>query len=234
MLPLEKLLARNLGCSRAEARALLAREGSDLPRAIAPADLPYTVPLLGGRSITLRDSFHLMLHKPVGCVTALADRTHPTALRYLAQAPLMAELRPVGRLDLDTTGLLTWTTDGEWLQRLTHPRNAIPRSYHAGLARPFAPLPANLVLHDGHRPNVLDLRPARADEMHPGLHRPADALAFATITIGGGAYHEIRRIFAALGSHVVSLCRVSFGEWNLPTDLAPGGWREVAREVMEG
>jgi 16S rRNA pseudouridine516 synthase len=70
------------------------------------------------------------------------------------------------------------------------------------------------------------------EEAHPGLLRPADTTAFASITIAGGAYHEIRRIFAALGSHVLALCRVSFGALALPADLAAGAWREVhPREV---
>jgi 16S rRNA pseudouridine516 synthase len=173
-----------------------------------------------------------MLNKPAGCVTALSDRAHDTAAAYLGYAPLVAELRPVGRLDLDTTGLLLWTTDGAWLHRLTHPRTALPRTYHAALERPFRPLSANLILRDGHRPSVLDLRPLQASDTHPSLLKPASANDFATITIAGGAYHEVRRIFAALGSHVRSLCRVSFGTLELPRDLALAQWRQVAKDSV--
>jgi 16S rRNA pseudouridine516 synthase len=231
MISLERLLARNLPCSRKEARRLLDRN-SDLPRELATEALPCWISL-GRQSVELHDSFHLLLNKPVGCVTALVDKAHDTAAACIQGAPLFPELRPVGRLDLDTTGLLLWTTDGTWLHTLTHPRSAVQRTYHAALARPFAPLPTELVLRDGHRPSILDLRPLQASEAHPSLLRPDRATNFATITIAGGAYHEIRRIFAALGSHVVSLCRVSFGDFELPRDLAFGQWRPVAKESVK-
>jgi len=231
MLSLEKLLARNLPCSRKEARRLLDRSDNELPRELSTNALPCRI-TVDRRSVELHDSFHLMLNKPAGCVTALADKTHDTAAACVRGAPLCPELRPVGRLDLDTTGLLLWTTDGMWLHRLTHPRSAIQRTYHAALERPFGPLPAGLVLRDGHRPNILDLRPLQPGETHPSLRKPASANTFATITIAGGAYHEIRRIFAALGSHVGSLCRVSFGALELPRDLALRQWRPIARESV--
>jgi 16S rRNA pseudouridine516 synthase len=232
MLSLERLLARNLPCSRKEARRWLDRADSDLPDEIAPDQLPFSINV-DGQSMELRDSFHLMLNKPAGCVTALHDRAHETATAYIQGAPLLAELRPVGRLDLDTTGLLLWTTDGTWLHQLTHPRTAVPRTYHAALECPFQPPPADLVLRDGHRPSILDVRPLQAGELHPSLLIPEGALHFATITIAGGAYHEVRRIFAALGSRVLSLCRVSFGALELPRDLALGQWRPIAKESYD-
>ena len=256
---LDKLLARNLGCSRAEARKLLAKradcrvgEGGLCPpepergKAWKPSQgfhlddpsgevaehaVPFEIDLCG-RPVKLYDAFHLMLNKPAGCVTALRDRDHPTALSYLRAAPLFAELRPIGRLDLDSTGLLLWTTDGALLHRLTHPRSAIPRSYHVALARGFDPLPPDLVLRDGHRPKVVDLHAAAEADMHPSLARAPQATVFAGITLGDGAYHEVRRIFAALGSHVLSLCRVSFGPLDLPRDLAPGEWRPVPSQSL--
>jgi 16S rRNA pseudouridine516 synthase len=227
MLHLEQLIARNWPCSRKEARRLATKAAPDFPRRIAPETLPLSVEI-AGRTLTLRDSFHLMMNKPAGCITALVDPTHETAATYLEGAPLAGELRPVGRLDLDTTGLLLWTTDGSWLHRLTHPKNEIPRTYHAGLERPFSPAPSDLVLRDGHRPAIVDLRPLTAGETHPSLRKDVGASHFATVTIAGGAYHEVRRIFAALGSHVLSLCRVSFGDWTLPKVLAPGTWQEIA------
>jgi 16S rRNA pseudouridine516 synthase len=226
MLHLEQLIARNWPCSRKEARRLATQVPPGLPRRIAPDTLPLTVEI-AGRTLTLYDSFHLMMNKPAGCITALVDPTHKTAAAYLEGAPLASELRPVGRLDMDTTGLLLWTTDGSWLHRLTHPKNEVPRTYHAGLERPFSPAPNELVLRDGHRPAIVDLRSLSASETHPSLRKDSGATHFATITIAGGAYHEVRRIFAALDSHVLSLCRVSFGDWTLPKDLAPGTWQEI-------
>jgi 16S rRNA pseudouridine516 synthase len=232
---IDVLLARNLGWSRAAARAAIAdgrvraRDGAALdPRAdVGAAALPFDVLVDDGPS-RLVDRVDLLMNKPLGCVTALRDARHPTAYGLLRAAPLFGELRPVGRLDLDTSGLLLWTTDGAWLQRLTHPKRALPRTYQAALARPFRAPPAPLVLEDGHRPRIEALASLRPADAHPALARPADAAALATITIVGGAYHEVRRIFAALDSHVLALCRVGFGRLALPADLPAGGYRAVA------
>jgi 16S rRNA pseudouridine516 synthase len=240
MVRLDHLLARNLGCSRAEARRLIA-DGAVTHPGGAPLDDPRhpVAPLpfaarLEGEPLTLHDAVTLALHKPAGILTALEDRRHPVAYALLADAPLHAELRPVGRLDLDTTGLLLWTTDGQLLHRLTHPKRAVPRTYQAALARPFRSPSAPLVLDDGHRPQIQALAPLEATALHPALLRPADAVTYATITIIGGAYHEVRRIFAALESHVLALCRVEFGRLSLPRDLVPGAWALVIPDEVWG
>lgn len=241
---LDKLLARNLGCSRAQALRLLGGR-SNAGRAVEAASagleidddaLPMRLHIDDegdGRTVQLYDEFHLMLNKPAGCVTALRDPQHDTASSYLRAAPLVGELRPIGRLDLETTGLLLWTTDGALVHRLTHPRSAIPRTYHVGLARVFDTPASDLVLRDGHRPKLVDLHEADEAAMHPSLQRSPATSAFASITLADGAYHEVRRIFAALGSHVVSLCRVSFGAVTLPRELAPGRWLAVPRSALD-
>lgn len=236
---LDALLALNLGCSKTKARDVIAdgrvraANGAALddPRLdIREASLPFPI-TVDDEPLALVTVSHVMQHKPVGCVTALDDARHPTAYELLRDAPLFAELRPVGRLDLDTSGLLLWTTEGAFLQRLTHPKHAVPRTYHAALARPFdAPPPEGLTLDDGHRPLIAALAPLARGDAHPALAMPEDATTFATITIVGGAYHEVRRIFAALGSHVLALCRVSFGHLALPRDLPSGGWRTIDRD----
>jgi 16S rRNA pseudouridine516 synthase len=226
------LLARNLGWSRTAVRAAIAEGRVSIfgslasdPRAeIDAARLPLTA-AVDDTTLSLVDGARVLLNKPTGCVTALRDPRHPTAYALLSGAPLHAELRPVGRLDADTSGLLLWTTDGAEIQRLTHPKRAVPRTYQAALARDHGPLPADLVLDDGHRPRVTDVAPLARADAHPSLDVPADTRALASITIVGGAYHEVRRIFAALGSHVLGLCRVRFGDLDLPLDLAPGAYR---------
>jgi 16S rRNA pseudouridine516 synthase len=229
---LDVLLARNLGWSRTAVRAAIADEriaitgaaAGDPRRDVGAGELPLTA-VVDGAPITLFDVSRVLLNKPVGCVTALRDTRHPTAYGLLRAAPLHGELRPVGRLDVDTSGLLLWTTDGAEIQRLTHPKRAVPRTYQAALANDPRPLPDALVLEDGHRPRITDLSPLARADAHPSLDIPADARSFASITIVGGAYHEVRRIFAALGSHVLGLCRVRFGDLELPRELPAGAYR---------
>jgi 16S rRNA pseudouridine516 synthase len=239
MARIDVLLARNLGWSRAAAREAIAdgrvsAGGAPLDDAraeIGAGALPFDV-TVDGTPARLWDACHLAQHKPAGCVTALTDARHPTAYALLREAPLHAELRPVGRLDLDTSGLLLWTTDGGFLQRLTHPKRAVPRTYQAALARPFRAPPPDLTLDDGHRPAIAALEPLERAAAHPALALPPDAHAYASITVTGGAYHEVRRIFAALGSHVLALCRVGFGRLALPVDLPRGDYRPIdPREV---
>jgi 16S rRNA pseudouridine516 synthase len=231
-LRLDVLLARNLGTSRTAVRTLIGAglvelDGTPVadPRFAVPrARLPLPV-IVDGVAHALHDRARVLLNKPLGCVTALRDNQHPTAYALVRDAPLASELRSVGRLDLDTSGLLLWTTDGAEIQRLTHPKRAIPRVYQAALAGPFAAPPANLVLDDGHVPHIASLETLPPADAHPSLAVPSETALLAAITVVGGAYHEVRRIFAALGSHVLGLCRVRFGDLELPGDLPLGAYQ---------
>lgn len=236
MARLDQLLASNLDLSRREVARLLAQgavqdtEGNPLLQGRRSFDPSKERVLIRGKATTLYEHYSLIQHKPLGCVTALKDARHPTAYELLRQAPLFRRLRPVGRLDLDTSGLLIWTSRGPMVHALTHPRRAVPRRYQVGLHRPHAPLPCDLRLKDGHRPKIQALNALEPDELHPGLQQNAQIQSFAEITLLGGAYHEVRRIFAALGSHVLSLCRVQHGVWKLPETLQPGQFQAIDLE----
>jgi 16S rRNA pseudouridine516 synthase len=232
---LDALIARSTGLSRRQiTRLFRAKQIADAHGAVLDDprlplqghDLPRTV-IVAGEAVVVRQRFDLLLHKPVGVVTALRDDRHATAYDLLADAPLRTELRAVGRLDKDTSGLLLWTTDGTLLHKLTHPRYGVPRTYHAALAGPFAEPWPGLELDDGHQPEILELAARDADAMHPALVRRCAPAVFATVTITTGRFHEVRRLFAALGTEVLALCRVAFGGIALPPELPPGQWREV-------
>jgi 16S rRNA pseudouridine516 synthase len=236
---LDQLLARNLGRSRREVARLLRsgaistpdgrslREGREL---IPASDLPLELSV-DGVPVRLREHVHLIQHKPVGVVSSREDPRHPTAWGLLEGAPMHAELRAVGRLDLDAAGLLLWTTDTPLVHALTHPKRDVPRTYHVALARDWSPLPDELVLADGMAPRIVELVPLPESELHPALVPPSDTRALASVTLLDGAYHEVKRIFAALGSHVLRLARVAHAGIELPRDLAAGDWREI--EALE-
>jgi 16S rRNA pseudouridine516 synthase len=239
---LTELLARNLGISKTAAARLIeaarvcdrngvAYDGRKATIDEAELSAPGgAAVLVDGESVPLWGSALVLLHKPVGVVTAMSDARHPTAHALLREAPLFHELRPAGRLDLESSGLLLWTTEGALIQRLTHPKRRVPRTYHAALAGPFRLPPPDLVLEDGHRPEIVDIRPIARGDTHAGLISPDGANTWAAVTIVGGAYHEVRRLFAALGSHVLGLCRTQFGEHVLPIDLQAGAWRRLPLE----
>jgi 16S rRNA pseudouridine516 synthase len=246
---IDRILAHNLGLPRRLATRLfrqrrvarapaLGEQGeqgeqgallTDPTLRIPPQGLPLDV-LVDGDRHTLYHRYHVLQHKPIGVITALKDGRHATARGLLGdELPLAGDLRAVGRLDLDASGLLLWTTDGALLHRLTHPRYAVPRVYQVALAAPFRPPAAldEIVLEDGYRPQVHHLAAIDRGRCHPGLVVPSDAAAFATITLTTGQFHEVKRIFALLGAPVLGLCRVAYGPVELPHDLPAGAHRGV-------
>ena len=167
----------------------------------------------------------IMMHKPVGYVCSTTD-TNPTIYellpaRFALRDPIMA---PVGRLDLDSSGLLLITDDGALNHRITSPRTHLPKVYEAHLAQNLRGDEAEifssgtLMLKGEDKP----LLPAHFHFVGPRL---------AEVTIFEGRYHQVRRMFAAVGNHVESLKRCAIGE--LEMGSLPGGrWRVLtASEV---
>lgn len=162
----------------------------------------------------------LMLHKPVGytCSTKDPGRVIYDLLppRYRRRDPLLS---PVGRLDRDTSGLLLMTDDGQLLHRITAPKSALPKVYEATLANDLrgdeaAVFASGTLMLDS---ETTPLAPAVIEPLAP---------RHARITLVEGRYHQIRRMFAAVGNHVETLRRISLGGLTLG-DLAPGQWRAM-------
>lgn len=179
--------------------------------------------MLDGRPVSVRGPRYLMLHKPAGCVCAATDGVHPTVLALLPEAERDG-LHVAGRLDLDVTGLVLLTDDGAWSHRVTAPRRKCPKTYRAGLAAPIADAAL-----DGLRRGVRlrgeeeDTRPAAVERLAPDEVR---------LTVTEGRYHQVKRMFAAVGNRVRTLHREQVGPVALDPALAPGEWRALtAAEV---
>lgn len=163
----------------------------------------------------------LMLNKPIGVTCSSKDVGRlvfdllPPRFRLRAPA-----LSPVGRLDRDTSGLLLFTDDGALLHRIISPRAHVAKVYAVTLASDLrgdeAPIFAAGTL----------LLESEKTPLAPALLQPSDA-RHATLEIREGRYHQIRRMFAAVGNHVEQLHRISVGHLNLG-DLAPGAWRVLS------
>ncbi len=230
---LDRLLA-NMGYgSRREVQALV-RAGqvlldgepvkdADL-RLAATRDLPERMRVAGAR-LDPPPGLALMLHKPVG-VTCSHKEAGPLVYdllptRWRARDPAIST---VGRLDKDTSGLLL-TDDGALLHRIISPRNHVAKRYVATLARPlegregevFAS--GELMLEGDDKP----LAPAMLETLSPTCAR---------LTITEGRYHQVRRMFAAIGNHVEVLHRDRIGGLDLPDDLAPGAFRLMTPEMV--
>lgn len=226
-LRLDRLLA-NMGYgSRKEVQALAAGGGVVLDgSALRDADrrIPITPDLtermtVQGRPLDPPPGMALMLHKPVGVTCshkeagALVYQLLPT--RWRRREPAIST---VGRLDKDTSGLLLMTDDGALLHRIISPRSHIAKRYRATLDRPlkgnegevFAS--GTLMLDNEDKP----LLPAQLEVVSPTQ---------ALLTITEGRYHQVRRMFAAVGNHVTALHRDRVGGLSLPEDLEPGAYR---------
>lgn len=164
----------------------------------------------------------LIVNKPAGYTCSMED---PGETIYELLPPRFAArnpgLNPIGRLDKDTTGLLLLTDDGKLLHRVIHPKSHCRKVYHATLDRPLSGNEAALFAS-----GTLLLN----GESKPLLPAPLEVISEneALVTLHEGRYHQIRRMFAAAGNHVVSLRRLSIGGLALPDDLAEGEWRELA------
>jgi len=167
-----------------------------------------------------------LLHKPAGLVCSTSDQAPlvydvlPPRLRL--RTPVVA---PVGRLDKDTTGLLLLTDDGPLLHRLTSPRSHLPKTYRATLASPLTGTEATRFAE-----GTLMLQGERTPLLPAQLEPLGEREARLTLT--EGRYHQVRRMFAAVGNHVIALHRECVGPIALGA-LAEGAWRLLTREERD-
>ncbi|MES3028162.1 MAG: 16S rRNA pseudouridine(516) synthase [Pseudomonadota bacterium] len=232
---IDRLLS-NLGYgSRKEMHGLVAAgevtlDGTELTDANARiaigADLPSRM-LIMGNPVDPPPPVVIMLHKPVGVVCShketgrrIYDLLPP---RWRVRDPALSS---VGRLDKDTSGLLLITDDGGFLHRVISPKRHVPKSYIATLDRPLtgeesAVFAAGTLMLEGEEKPLL-----------PAILEPLSDTK-ARLIIEEGRYHQVRRMFAAVGNHVVELHRDRIGGLTLPDDLAPGAFRVLPAETAE-
>lgn len=168
---------------------------------------------------------YLMLNKPVGYECSSKSSHHPLVNDLLGNLPGRERIQPVGRLDVATSGLLLLTDDGQWSHRITSPRYQKRKVYRVLLAEALASdaedkLLAGLQLEG----DALPTRPATLQRLEGQQAR---------LILTEGRYHQVRRMFAALGNHVVALHREAVGDLVLDEQqLPPGCWRELAPQEV--
>ena len=188
---------------------------------------------------------YVALHKPTGVTSTTRDRhADATVLALLPTAlvPDGTRLYPVGRLDLDSEGLILLTNDGEWADRVLHPRFGVQREYAVGLARPLdheqaRALRAGVPLEEGLATLDAPLRPATTLETRNlvGLLRPAPAsdLSWYRAVLAQGRKRQLRRMFGAVGAPIERLVRVRIGAVRLD-GLASGRARLLRAPEIRG
>jgi 16S rRNA pseudouridine516 synthase len=176
---------------------------------------------------------YLLLHKPAGTECSQKPSTWPSiytllpsALRMRPQKAAVQGVQAIGRLDQDTTGLLLLTDDGQFIHRMSSPRHHVPKVYEVAVAEPLNDrmierLLAGVVLNDDPQPVK-----AAACEQVDALH--------LRLTLTEGKYHQVKRMLAAVGNRVTGLHRSRIGDLQLPADIAPGQWRWLTQQELDG
>ena len=166
---------------------------------------------------------YLMLHKPAGFLSATLDDTHRTVMELISPE-LREDLHIAGRLDRASTGLLILTNDGRWSRQLTEPRIKIPKVYRVSTAYPISPeTPHRFAEGIWFEFEQLTTSPADLDLLSP---------CEARVTIYEGRYHQVKRMFHAVGNRVTALHRVRMGNILLDDDLAAGEYRSLTAEEI--
>jgi 16S rRNA pseudouridine516 synthase len=196
-------------------RVTIAQGGGDEPGfLVETAGLVFAV---DGTPWPYHERALIMLNKPAGYECSQKPTHHPSVMTLLPAQLRTRRVQPIGRLDVDTTGLLLLTDDGALAHRLASPRRHVPKTYEARCAEPVTPVQLQR-LRDGVVLND-DPVPVRAlDTTSPGDET-------LCITLSEGRYHQVKRMVAAVGNHVVALHRSHVGALALPDDLRPGQWR---------
>ncbi|MFD0966525.1 16S rRNA pseudouridine(516) synthase RsuA [Seminibacterium arietis] len=218
---LDKFLAENTGMTRSQANKILSKSavtvnGNIEKKGSTQITLNDEIYLEGKRLVQIKSGLYIMLNKPEGYVCSHDDTNHPT-IYSLFDYPLAIKLHSAGRLDADTTGLILLTDDGQWSHRITSPKKLCEKTYLVTLATPV----------ESHYQQACEQGILLRGEKHPT--KPAK-LEFiddynVNLTICEGRYHQVKRMFAALGNKVDKLHRWKIGNIELDSNLAEGEFR---------
>ncbi|MEQ5136622.1 16S rRNA pseudouridine(516) synthase RsuA [Providencia alcalifaciens] len=226
---LDKFLSQQLGISR----GLVARElragnvmvdDEVVKSGSMQVGLDNEVAYDGNVLVQVTGPRYFMLNKPEGYVCSTDDPTHPTIL-YFIDEPVAQKLHAAGRLDIDTTGLVLLTDDGQWSHRITSPKHHCEKTYRVQLSEDITDDVAiqfeQGVMLNGEKSLT---KPAQLEIISPRDVR---------LTISEGRYHQVKRMFAAVGNHVCGLHRERVGEIRLDEQLEPGEYRPLTEAEIE-
>jgi len=225
---LSRILSNQNGISRKQANALIAAgrvsvndqlcrtPAKDVSR-FSTVKIDHDI-VQGGE-----EEHYLMLNKPAGYLSATVDHQHKTVLELIAPE-LRNTLHIAGRLDRSSTGLLILTSNGHWSRKLTEPAVKIPKVYRVATAHPISPEASEQFARGiWFEFEGLTTSPAQIDYLGDREAR---------VTIYEGRYHQIKRMFHAIGNRVTALHRERMGEIELDCGLRPGAYRNLTREEI--
>jgi 16S rRNA pseudouridine516 synthase len=231
---LDKFICKSTELTRSEAKKLLksgeVRVNDEIAKNPAMQVHENNTIEIDGQTLTARRSRYFMLHKIADTICSNVDEGYPSVLHFI-DVDKAFDLHIAGRLDADTTGLVLITDDGRWSHNVISPKKECPKTYRVWLRNPIT------------IENSVELieQFAQGIQLHGEslLTKPA-ILTLVTdtgvdnevlLTITEGRYHQVKRMFAAIGNRVVGLHREQIGTLEL-ADLAPGEWRHLTEDEV--
>ncbi len=231
---LDKFICKSTELTRSEAKKLLksgeVRVNGEVAKNPAMQVHENNSIDIDGQPLTARQSRYFMLHKVPDTICSNVDEVYPSVLHCL-EVDKAFDLHIAGRLDADTTGLVLITDDGRWSHNVISPKKECQKVYRVWLRTPIT-LEKSIALIEQFSQGI-------QLQGESSLTKPA-ILSLVTdtgvdnevlLTITEGKYHQVKRMFAAVGNRVIGLHREEIGTLKL-ADLAPGEWRELTEEEV--
>lgn len=227
MMRLDKLLSHAGYGTRKEVKQLLKEQrvsvnGSSFVKDKTQVDEEHDMICVDDVELSFAKHNFIMLYKPVGVITATSDAQHPTVMDCF-DCFIGTDMFPVGRLDIDTQGLVLLCNDGKLAHRLLSPKHHVHKMYEVHIAHP--------------------LREGDIEKLSQGLDLSDFTTLPATVeiieenmihlSIQEGKFHQVKRMMHALDNEVVFLKRLTMGPLRLDEDLQPGEWRYLREEEIE-
>jgi len=177
--------------------------------------------------LNYRDFIYLMMNKPAGVISATYDNKLETVIDILPEEYKFFNLFPAGRLDIDTEGLLLITNDGQLAHEILSPKNHVPKKYYALVEGRVTEddrekFGKGVILDDGYKTLPAELNILKSGEFSE-----------IELVIHEGKYHQVKRMFEAVGKKVKYLRRIEIGKLILDDALAPGECRELTEDEIE-
>ncbi|WP_431089552.1 pseudouridine synthase [Paenibacillus sp. 8b26] len=188
---------------------------------------------VNGERVVFREYVYIMLHKPPGVISATEDTRERTVLDLLSAEERNFEPFPVGRLDKDTEGLLLLTNDGKLAHELLSPRRHVPKTYEATVSghvteEDIHQFAAGVELDDGYVTLPAQLTILR----HEKAQEDEEVISYISLVIHEGKFHQVKRMFEAVGKKVTYLKRTAMGPLTLDDQLPLGSYRELTNEEL--
>lgn len=235
MIRLDKFLSEMSGWTRSEVKKIVRTgsvtvDGNEVKKPETKIDEKLSIVRVDGRQIKYNKYEYYMLNKPKGFVSATTDREHKTVVDIISSSE-KKDLFPVGRLDIDTEGLLLITNDGELAHRLLAPKNHVEKTYYVEVSGILDDADVDAVeegLDIGEEKKTI---PAKMEILKTDIQ---NNISSCYLTIHEGKFHQVKRMMKKLGKTVTYLKRVSMGSLILDSKLKKGNYRKLTeQEIIE-